>query len=111
GHLFISMRNIFLYGISLLLLLMASACNSLKNIPEGEYFLKKNIVHSDSVKLTGEEVSSVLKQKPNRKILGLFRLHLGLYNFGNLGDTTVEGHKFLSKFWKKTKRGMRQIGE
>ncbi len=39
------------------------------------------------------------------------RLHLGFYNFGNTGDTTVEGHRGLGKFWKRVKRGMRKIGE
>src|SRR5258708_35580968 len=78
------------------LLLLFAACNPLKKLPQGKYFLNQNIVRSDSLKLTKEEINSALKQKPNRKILGVLRLHLGIYYLGNTGDTTVEGHHFLS---------------
>jgi len=98
-----------LFIISCLFIL--SACNPLRKLPAGKYFLNRNIIHTDTVKLSKEEVASALKQKPNRKILGLFRLHLGLYYMGSAGDTTVEGHHFISKFWKKIKRGMREVGE
>ncbi len=87
------------------------ACNPLKKIPEGSYFLTKSKIESDSVHFKREELNSLFKQKSNRKILGVIRLHLGFYNFGNIGDTTVEGHKGLGKFWKRVKRGMRKIGE
>jgi hypothetical protein len=84
---------------------------SLKKYPEGTYFLKRNVIRKNSLHLDNEEVKSVIKQKPNRKILGFFRFHLGLYNFGNLGDTIVEGRKGFNKFWAKRKRDLRIIGE
>ena len=87
------------------------ACNPLKKIPEGEYFLHKSKIESDSGSFKREDIISLLRQKQNRKILGVVRLHLGIYTLGNAGDTTVEGHKFLSKFWKRVKRGMRKVGE
>jgi outer membrane protein assembly factor BamA len=88
-----------------------SACLSLKKYPQDKYFLKRNEIKEKEYHFNKEELKDVLKQKPNRKILGVLQLHLAMYNMGNTGDTTVEGHKFLSKFWKKIKRGMRTIGE
>ncbi|MBK7969109.1 MAG: BamA/TamA family outer membrane protein [Bacteroidetes bacterium] len=61
--------------------------------------LHKNTIRSDKSELN-ESVTSILKQKPNRKILGIFRFHLGVYNLANRGKQT----KFKS--WVK-----RTIGE
>ena len=91
--------------------MLLTACSPLKKIPPGSYFLNKSKVESDSVHFKKEELTSLLRQKSNRKILGIVRLHLGIYTFGNLGDTTVEGHHGLGKFWKRIKRGLRTIGE
>jgi outer membrane protein assembly factor BamA len=89
------------------------ACNPLKKIPEGKYFLHKSKVESDSGSFKREDLISLLRQKQNRKILGVARLHLGLYTLGNSGDTTVHKHKGLGKLWngRKIKRGLRNIGE
>ena len=87
------------------------ACNPLKKIPEGSYFLHKSKVEADSGSFKREDIINLLRQKSNRKILGVARLHLGIYTLGNSGDTTVEGHKGLGKFWKRVKRGMRKVGE
>lgn len=38
-------------------------------------------------KLNNEELSSIVKQKTNRKILGAFRYHLGVFNFFNKKGT------------------------
>ncbi len=87
------------------------ACNPLKKIPSGSYFLSKNKIDTDTLHFKKEELTSLIKQKTNRKILGIVRLHLGIYNFGNTGDTTVANHNWLSRQWKKVKRGLREIGE
>jgi outer membrane protein assembly factor BamA len=68
-------------------------------LAENEALLKKNIVKVDKVSLK-EKIIPIIKQKPNRKVLGLFRFHLGVYNFANRGKPT----KF--KNWLK-----RAIGE
>jgi outer membrane protein assembly factor BamA len=88
-----------------------TGCLSLKKYPQDKYFLKRNEIDESGYHFNREELKDVLKQKPNRRILGVLQLHLAMYNMGNAGDTSVEGHKFLSKFWKKIKRGMRTIGE
>src|SRR5689334_20016151 len=105
------MRRISPYGSFLLILIFLSACNPLKKLPQGNYFLNKNIVRADSIKLSKDETNASLKQKPNRKILGVLRLHLGLYYLGSRGDTVIEGRKFPVKTWKSIKRWFRSIGE
>jgi outer membrane protein assembly factor BamA len=101
-------RNIFFW---LAVTVSFTSCLSQKKFPESAYFLKRNEIAKTKENLNKEELRDVIKQKPNRKILGVLRLHLAMYNMGNAGDTTVETRKGLTKFWKKIKRGMRTIGE
>lgn len=61
------------------LVALASACNPTKRVPQGEYLLVRNIVKSDAKDLSNEELRSILKQKPNNKVLGQ-RFYLHLYN-------------------------------
>ena len=69
------------------LVVVFSSCRVTRPLDEREYLLDKNIIKSD---LPGfrENLSGILKQKPNRKILGVFRFHLGVYNLGNRGKET-----------------------
>lgn len=52
---------------------------------EGEILLVKNKVtlKSSSDDLASDELAPIIKQKPNRKILGLFYFYLGIHNLGN----------------------------
>ncbi len=77
-----------IYRNSLLFLLTAillSSCSGLRKLKEGEYLLDKNIIKSDRPDLR-ENSNAIIKQKPNRKILGIFRFHLGVYNLANHGS-------------------------
>jgi outer membrane protein assembly factor BamA len=56
-------------------------CNPTKRVPNGSYLLSKNQVNLDNkVDIDRDQLNSVIKQKPNRKILGILRFHLGVYN-------------------------------
>ena len=59
------------------------ACNPAKRIPEGKYLLIKNEIKTDTSIIAKDRFEKFLKQKPNRKILGLFRFHLWVYNLSN----------------------------
>ena len=61
--------------------------------------LIKNEIKTDTAILAKERFEKYLKQKPNRKIIGFFRFHLGVYNLGNSGKNT------------KFKSWLRGIGE
>lgn len=65
-----------------------TACNPTKHLKPGELFLKKNKVKISTRKLDAEAIEGLVKQKPNRKILGVFRYHLGVYNIFNKKNTT-----------------------
>src|SRR6267154_5601569 len=73
----------------LAILVSFTSCLSVKKFPEGAYFLKRNEIVKNRAPLNDEELRDVIKQKPNRKILGLFRVYLGIYNLGNSGDTNT----------------------
>lgn len=64
--------------------------------------LNKNIIKVDKSNLK-DGITPIIKQKPNRKILGLFRFHLGVYNLFNRGDST----KF--KTWVKETIGEKPV--
>jgi len=65
------MTKDFLTKISFILLLFSlNACNIYRKIPTGKYLLRKNKVYADSVKIKKEEVTSLIIQQPNVRILG-----------------------------------------
>ena len=72
------------------------SCNPYKQLAEGQYLLKKVEVdynlpsgkrESDFYKkVSADDVSDIIKQKPNNKLLGLFKFHLRVYTFGSKKD-------------------------
>lgn len=67
----------FIFGV---LLLFLSSCNPTKHVKPDELFLQKNKIKISTRKIDKDDIEAIVKQKPNRKILGLFRFHLGVYN-------------------------------
>ena len=84
------------------MLIGSSACNITRSIPEHEYLLNKNIIKTDKPEYN-EQLLAIIKQKPNKKILGVFRFHLGLYNFASKRKET----KFNK--WLKTAVGEQPV--
>ena len=91
-----NMRNFQILIAAVFSALFLNACSPVKHLGPDAYLLNKNIVQSDRKELN-ERVKSILKQKPNRKIFGLFRFHLGVYTLANRGRQS----KF-KKWVKKT---------
>ncbi|OFY90696.1 MAG: hypothetical protein A3K10_14675 [Bacteroidetes bacterium RIFCSPLOWO2_12_FULL_31_6] len=81
------------------MLFAITSCNPTKYVKPNELFLQKNNIKIDNRKIDKDELSKIIKQKPNRKILGVFRFHLGVYNLFkedsenkiklNIGETPV----------------------
>ncbi len=64
--------------LSLLAIVLLS-CNSLKKVENDEYLVIKNTIYADSIKISSEELESLIYQKPNTTVLG-YPLRLNLYN-------------------------------
>lgn len=93
----------FTYAVAIAVFLLS--CNSTKYLKPGEYLLNKNIIKVEPKTLKTDLVH-IIKQKPNRKILGLFRFHLVVYNMGASGKVDSAGN------YKKFNRWlMNTVGE
>lgn len=55
----------------------------------------KNKIITDNKAVNTDEVYAFIKQIPNRKMLGLFRFHLGVYNYAMIGKTQSKVDSFL----------------
>jgi hypothetical protein len=56
-----------------------SSCGSTKYVPDNKYLLDKNHIKIESKKINEEDLTTYIKQKSNKKILGL-KFHLSVYN-------------------------------
>lgn len=105
GNLKKSESRIVLFAFIFLFIL--SGCSVTRNFKEGENLLIKNTVHiknlSPSLKYSGletDEIPGLIQQKPNKKLLGIVRFGILVYN-----DTT-QGK--VSKFTKWINKNLGQ---
>ncbi len=61
------------------MIVTAYSCRQAKYVPEGKYLLKKNSIHVEEKNLDLDEVSNIIRQKPNFKTVG-FKIRLWAYN-------------------------------
>ncbi len=59
---------------------MIVGCQTNKYVPERNYLLSKVTIKTDKKIVDRNTLKSYLKQKPNTRIFGFWRFHLGLYN-------------------------------
>lgn len=85
--------------IYLALAILSSACNMMKNVPEDKYLLNRYYLKIDNKEIPRKDLEDIIKQKPNKRIFGLFRLNLGLYDLSSI----------KSKNWLN--RSLRKLGE
>ena len=71
------------------------ACNPTKTLTEGQYLVNKNTIKIDNKNISTDDINGYIKQKPNRRILGLFRFHLGLYNYATIGKKITKLDSFF----------------
>ncbi len=85
-------------------------CSPVKFVPEDRYLLQKNIVVHDAHSVSKEELKSYVRPRENKRILGFWHFHLGLYNLAGrdkengfnkwlwrIGETPVEYDDYLRK--------------
>ena len=86
------MKKIFVYLIVVILSeFVLISCSPTHTLTENEFLVNKNSILIDNKKVNTDEIYNYIKQKPNRKILFLFRFHLGVYNLTH----SKKEHKFL----------------
>lgn len=68
--------------LSLLALLLLCGCDPTKRIGQGQYLLKHNRVLMEGHGPDPADLTSIIKQKPNKRILGI-PIYLGIYNLSD----------------------------
>ncbi|NTW31808.1 MAG: BamA/TamA family outer membrane protein [Bacteroidetes bacterium] len=63
------------------------SCNATRTLTEGKFLVNRNNIFIDNKNINKDDINSYIKQKPNRKILGFVRFHLGIYNYAKLGKS------------------------
>lgn len=94
GSLPVRLRNNTLHILVFLALgLVLVGCDPTKRVPQGDYLLKHNRVFSSTRTVPEEELLAIVKQKPNKRVLGL-PFYLWLYN---LSDPQAAQQRKLAK--------------
>lgn len=87
-------RPLFIHCL-LALLILISGCSTTRHLEEGQYLLDKNtvIIEGPATHISKDDLSSLIRQKPNRRLLGIFR-------FGNyIYFKTTQGKETGFKRW------------
>lgn len=79
--------NKYLKILSGIALLVLTACNSTKYVPENQYLLKNVNINSDNEVVSKSDIKSYVRQLPNAKVLGIFNMQLGIYNLSGRDST------------------------
>ena len=89
------------YKIVLILGLISflAACSPTKYVGKGEYLLNRVKVKMEDKNVSTAELKKAIRQRPNTRILGVARFHLGLYNLSGRDE-----HKRFNQW-------LRSIGE
>ena len=95
------MKNFpFHIAVWLLVAVTLLSCNQTKYVPADEYLLNRaKVEYSNKKDIPEDEVQSYLRQTPNNRVFGLWKMGLGIYNWSGL-DTAK---------WLNEK--LRKIGE
>lgn len=62
------------------------SCSPTKYVGKDEYLLDRVKVKVDDYKLNRSDLKRNIRQKPNTRILGVARFHLGLYNLSGRNE-------------------------
>ncbi|MFO7997993.1 MAG: BamA/TamA family outer membrane protein [Bacteroidales bacterium] len=60
-------------------------CIPTRNIPEDSHLLQRNKIVVEDAHLGSDDLRGLVRQKPNRKILGFYRFHLNVYQLADRG--------------------------
>lgn len=72
-----------------------------KKLTPGEFLLDQNHIETNSKKIDTDDLVGIIKQRPNKKILGVLKFHLILHN---IPDSAKINNKKLRKLNRKNRR-------
>ncbi len=85
--------------------LIISGCNTTKRLGDDELLLQKNkIKFDDAISIDTDNLDEAIRQKPNRKVLGIFPLYVWAYNVPNPDKFEAKNEKRLEKLKKKNEK-------
>ncbi|NDP19533.1 MAG: BamA/TamA family outer membrane protein [Paludibacter sp.] len=85
----------FIYPLFSFILLF-TACNTTKYVPDGEYLLNKVSIKTDTKNINKDELTDYYRQTPNAAVFGVFKMQLGIYNWAG-NDTTKWTNRMLKR--------------
>jgi hypothetical protein len=72
--------------LAFLSLVFLVSCKPAQLVPQNEYLLNSmRIKTKPPGKLDPDALKAIVKQKPNKYLLGVYRFHLNVYNLASLG--------------------------
>ncbi len=89
-------RSRLIVVVSLLVAVLATSCNTLRYVPEGQSLLHKNrvkLIEPKGANISKSDIEQYIQQAPNRRLLGM-GIYLGFYNI-----TDSSKHNGWHKFW------------
>jgi len=69
--------------VFILIVFILLGCNPVRYVPDNEYLLRSNKIESKGGEIPNRKLEDYYRQRPNKKIFGFLRFHLGLYNLSN----------------------------
>jgi len=81
-------NNIGLFGTMVFLgicSILLNSCSPTKYVPPDDHLLDKVNIKFEGPRTDKDELMAIIKQKPNRRILGILRFHLRMYNAAQFG--------------------------
>ena len=87
-----------LFLITIPIIIILNSCSTTKHVPKNKHLLIRNnieVIKGD--KINKYEVKKIIKQTPNKKVLGgLLKFHLAIYNL-----TNSENKNSINKYFRK----------
>lgn len=92
----------FIY-LSFVFVWSVTSCSLTRKLPAKNYLLKANEISIDSKLISKDDISYILKQQPNKKVLGI-SLKLRIYNSIDSSKVAQRRQKSFERFAKKIER-------
>ncbi|MFO7977978.1 MAG: hypothetical protein R6U64_04905, partial [Bacteroidales bacterium] len=66
-----------------ILSLFFTGCSPSRHLPDQQYLLNRSTIEVKDAEIKKDQLTNFVRQKPNRRILGIYRFHLNVYQFAD----------------------------